>query len=348
MARSQRRTALFYDAPLCTPEDIALLKAMLLFFDDIAVFAPPDHHSRPPAVDPHLSAPLVERGLLQFLNPRSAMTSQTEVIIRATLHRAAIENADRWFAAAAAGDWDLEVPRLQGRLSSTALAKTGETFASGEPGSLELFKLLAQDGWLLPEESDEGWVVTPGIASVANSILAQTVRTMAGQQGWLIEPVATRRDEARVFTAILDAVVENVGASDVVMSDLSAVTLNLAGVGLEDILDFRARHRSELRAYALAQRALLAPAPTYRDVGDRKAALADEAKRLRELQRRRWPNLGATASLGIIGAAWTLGTGDLLGALIGGTAAGSRLLPDRPTPVSAYTYILRPDTEDVG
>jgi hypothetical protein len=163
----------------------------------------------------------------------------------------------------------------------------------------------------------------------------------------LIEPVATRRDEAKVFTAILEDAVENVGAADAVMSDLSAVTLNLSQVGLDDILDFRARHRSEFRAYVLGLQALLGSAPTSGDLADRRAALVDDARRLRELQQRRWPNLGSGASLGIIGAAWTLASGDLLGALIG--AAGAQLLPVGPTPVSAYTYILRADTEpDVG
>ncbi len=57
MARSQRRTALLYDAPLATPEDVALLKSMLLFFDDVAVFSTPEHRSRPPTVDPRLCAP---------------------------------------------------------------------------------------------------------------------------------------------------------------------------------------------------------------------------------------------------------------------------------------------------
>lgn len=339
MARSQRRTALFYDAPLSTREDVALVKAMLLFFDDIAVFSTPAHHSRPPAVDPYLIAPLADRGLLQFVNPRAVMTPQTEVIICSTLHRAAMEKADHWLAAAGAGLWDLEVPRLKGRVSSAEPPP-------GDTGSLELYKFLAQDGWLFPEEpSDEEWVVTPGIASVANSILAQVVRATAGGQDWLVEPVATRRDEARVFTAILHDTIENIGASDVAMSDLSAVTLDLSGVGLEDILDFRDRHRKELRAYVLGLRALLASAPTSQAFADRRAALVGQADRLRELQSRRWTALGSTVSLGIAGASWTLGSGDLLGALIGGTAAGRQLLPDRPTPVSAYTYILRPDIE---
>ena len=349
MARRQRRTALFYDAPLSTAEDLALLKGMLLFFDDIAVFSRPEHPSRPPAIDPYLAVPLAERGLLQFVDPRDVTTSHTEVIVRATLHRAATENAEHWLAAAAGGAWDIEVPRLQGHFSGPVLIKTSEFSASRDPSSLELFKLLAQEGLLFPDEStDDEWVVIPGNASVVNSILAQAVRATAGQQGRLIEPVATRRDEARVFTAILDAAVENVGASDVVMSDLSAVTVDLSKVGLDDILDFRARHRSEFRAYVLALQALLASAPSSRDLVDRRAALVDEAHRLRELQLRRWTKLGAAVSLGIVGAAWTLASGDLLGALIAGTAAGSQRLPDGPTPVSAYTYILRPDTELAG
>jgi len=348
MARSQRRTALFYDTPLSTPEDIALLKAMLLFFDDVAVFSTQERRSRPPVIDPHLCAPLAERGLLRFVDPRAVMASQSEVIIRATLHRAAVENAEHWLAAATAGDWDLEVPRLQGRLSTTEPVETRKSSASGDPGSLELFKFLAQDGVLLPEESTDEWVVAPGTASVENSILAQAICTTAGQQGRLVEPVATRRNEARVFTAILDAAIENVGASDVGMSDLSAVTLDLCGVGLDDILDFRARHRSELRAYVSALNALLASAPASPDLGDRRAALVDQADRLLELQRRRWKMPRETVSLGIVGATWILGSGDLLGALIGGTAAGAYPLRDRPTPVSAHTYVLRPDTEIAG
>jgi hypothetical protein len=345
VARSQRRTALFYDAPLSTPEDIALLKGMLLFFDDIAVFSTSSHRSRTPAIDPHLSAPLAERGLLQFVDPRDVAASHTEAIVRATLHRAAMENEEHWLAAAAAGDWHIEVPRLQGRFPGNGLIKTSEFSSSRQPRSLELFKLLAQEGLLFPDESpDDEWSVVPGSASVANTILAQAVRAMARQQGRLIEPVATRRDEARVFSAILDDAVENVGASDVVMSDLSAVTLNFCQVGLDDILDFRAKHRNEFRAYVLALQALLASAPSTRDVADRRTALADEAHRLRELQQRRWTKLGPV-SLGIIGAAWTLASGDLLGALIGGTAAGSPLLPNGATPVSAYTYILQPDPE---
>jgi hypothetical protein len=346
MARSQRRTALFYDAPLSTPEDIALAKGMLLFFDDIAVFSTPEHRSRTPAIDPHLSAPLAERGLLQFVDPRSMTAPHTEAIVRATLHRAAMEKEDQWLAAAAAGDWYIEVPRLQGRFPGTGVIKTSDVSSSRESPSLEMFKLLAQEGALFPEESaDDEWIVIPGNASVANSILAQAVRASARQHGRLIEPVATRRDEGRVFSAILDDAVENVGASDVVMSDLSAVSLNFCEVGLEDILDFRARHRSEFHAFVLALQGLPALAPGSRDLANRRAALVDEAHRLRELQLRRWSTLERALSLGIIGTTWSLGSGDLLGALIGSPAAGSQLLPDRSTPVFAYTYILRPDTE---
>ncbi len=61
MARSQRRTALFYYAPLFTPEDVAFLKSMLLFFDDIAVFSTPQHRAGRSAIVSYLSAPLGAR-----------------------------------------------------------------------------------------------------------------------------------------------------------------------------------------------------------------------------------------------------------------------------------------------
>jgi len=357
MARSPRRTALFYDAPLSTPEDLALLKSMLLFFDDIAVFSMPAHAPHHPVLDPHLCAPLVERGLLQFVAPQAVTRSQTELVLRTTLHRAVVENAERCVAALTAGDWDSDVPRLRGRFAGQGLMKIDElTKTDGlmkfeEPpaprdrDSLQLFRLLAQDGVLFPDESmGDEWTVDPGVASVANSILAQAVRAAAREQGWSVEPVATRRDEARVFTAIFQDAVENAGASDIVMSDLSAVTLDLSRVGLDEILAFRARHRAAFRGYLLDLQALLVPAPKPQDVADRKAALVQEAHRLRELQLRRWPKLGEGVSLAIIGATWTLARGDLLGALIG--SIGSQPVPGGPTPVSAYTYMLRPT--DVG
>src|SRR5215207_6817753 len=196
MARSQRRTALLYDSPLATPEDIALLKCVLLFFDDIAVFATPVQRSRQPAIDLRLAAPLTERGLLQFVDPRTVTAPHTEAIVRAALHRAVMENESQWLAAAAAGDWYIEVPRLQGRFPGTGLVKTGAFSSSPDLRSLELFKLLAQEGVLFPDESaDDEWYLIPGNASVVNSIVAQAVRATARQQGLFIEPVATRRDE---------------------------------------------------------------------------------------------------------------------------------------------------------
>jgi hypothetical protein len=333
MARGQRRTALFYDAPLSTPEDIGLLKGMLLFFDDVAVFSTA-------TIDRHLVAPLAERGLLQLVDPRYVIASHTEAIVRSALHRAAMENEERWLAAATAGDWYLEVPRLQERFPNRMLGP-GESSPSPAAGSLEFFKLLAQDGLLFPDESSHDEWVVPGNASVVNSILAHAVRTTARQQSWMIEPVATRRDEARVFSAILDEIVENVDASNVVLSDISAVTLDFSHVGLDDVLDFRARHRSEFQAYVLALQALLASAHP----ADHKAALVDQAHRLLELQRKRWTKVEGAVGLGLVGAAWTLGSGDLLGALIGGTTTGSQLLLRGPTRVSAYTYLLRPDVE---
>ena len=49
-----------------------------------------------------------------------------------------------------------------------------------DSGSLELFKLLAQDGLLFPDESSHDEWVVPGNASVVNSILAHAVRTTLG------------------------------------------------------------------------------------------------------------------------------------------------------------------------
>ena len=135
-------------------------------------------------------------------------------------------------------------------------------------------------------------------------------------------------------------------AGQVVASDLEQVSLDLAPVALDEVLDFRRQHGSQYRAYARDLRAFVrdSAAMTEQDREqaflDRREALADMADELRRLARASWRRPLATFGLGIAGSAVTLAFGNPIGAGISAAAAllGLRRQAD---PASAYTYLFQ-------
>lgn len=131
-----------------------------------------------------------------------------------------------------------------------------------------------------------------------------------------------------------------------VAADLEQVTLDLAPVPLDEVLDFRRQHGDQHRAYARDLRSFVRDAATLtrqdREQAflDRREALADAADELRRLARTSWRRPLATFGLGIAGSAVTLASGNALGA---GLAAASALLGLRrqADPASAYTYLFQ-------
>lgn len=177
------------------------------------------------------------------------------------------------------------------------------------------------------------------------SALPQLLRAPAEAAGYALQPVSTRPD---VLRTLLDAL--NLPplptAGHVVALDLEQVTLDLAPVSLDEVLDFRRQHGAEHRAYArdlrrfVRELAGLDQGARDQAFSDRREALADTADQLRRLARTSWQRPLATFGLGIAGSAVTLVHGNPVGA--GLTTAGALLgLRRQADPASAYSYLYR-------
>lgn len=163
--------------------------------------------------------------------------------------------------------------------------------------------------------------------------------------GYALQPAST---QPRLIQALLEAleIPALPTAGHVVALDLEQVTLNLAPIPLDEVLDFRRQHGAEYRAYArdlrqfVRELAPLDPASRGQAFTDRREALADTADELHRLARTAWRRPLATFGLGIAGSALALVTHNPIGAGLGAASAllGLRRQAD---PVSAYTYLFK-------
>ncbi len=129
---------------------------------------------------------------------------------------------------------------------------------------------------------------------------------------------------------------------------LLTVGVDLGSTPLDEVLAFRREHFKEHRAYARAVRRFVEDVSRIperrraRVLKDRMEELQDIASHLKALSRKSWRR-PATFALSIAGAAWTLKTGDPVGALL---AAGAAILVTGESPqttlgdANAYSYLF--------
>lgn len=138
----------------------------------------------------------------------------------------------------------------------------------------------------------------------------------------------------------------------VISSDLSTVGVDMSGVPLEDVVEFRVDHRIELQAYRdalfeLVQVSSLAGSgeeALQRLLADRVSGLADAADSLRRTSLKRFGLAGSSIAVGAAGFGWFASQGDLVSGLLallpGMLAAGAV----EATPANGFTYALQIET----
>lgn len=327
---SALREVAYYYEPYWGPGQGDWIKSLLLFFDGVALLVPDYMRDRPLLTDHALAQPLADQGLLHRLSPEmlvdQATTEALTDLLDSLLNAGAFDNLDRDAAFA-----ELSHSRLGGH------ADAGLTEIVLEQLRDRGLARSSEDGVSIP--------LHPTVRAFVLVVLPQLLRAPAEAAGYALQPAST---QPRTLRALLDTLGFGAlpTAGHVVAVDLEQVTLDLAPVPLDEVLDFRRQHGAEHRAYArdLRQfvRDLAALDQDARDRAfmDRRESLADSADQLRRLARTSWRRPLATFGLGIAGSAVTLAYGHLIGA--GLSAAGALLgLRRQADPASAYTYLFR-------
>lgn len=289
------------------------VKNLLLFFDGVGLLVP-GYKMYEPVLDPFLSGPLRDLGLLHYLEA-------DQVVDQRATERLATALVD----AITSGVFD-SLSREGTAFHSISMSRMGY---AGDSGLAEmLFEELKVRG--LAQESTDGVSIPlhPLIRYLILVLLAQILRSHGKSLGFELLPTTDRFDVVQALTELLE-MPASPSTGHVVALDLQTVSADLRLVPLDEVLGFRRENLALHRKYARSVRqfarelSLLEESQREKALMDRQSELDDLASDLKRRSRSAWRS-PASFAVGLTGAAWTAVTGDPIGALlgVGGTILG--------------------------
>lgn len=321
--------AYYYPAPYWGMSEGDWLKSLLLFFDSVAILLPRYMRGREIAADPVLAGPMTERGLLRVLEPEEfvdkQVTEQLGEVLVDLITGGAFDGLDH----------------------NTHYAELSRS-RMGWDADIDLAAMVIDElerrG--LAHKSEDGVSVPlhPTVRTTILVLLSQLLRSAGERRGFHFHPVTADATAMKGLVETL-SLRPMPSAGHLVALDLEIVSLNLAPVPLDEVVDFRIQHGAAYRAYARDLRrfiAMLSPL-SERDratlLSDRQAELAGRAQELRRTALRAWAIPFASLALGAAGAAWAGVHGDIVSALVtlGAGIVGARAgTPNQ----GAYSYLF--------
>jgi hypothetical protein len=327
--KSLPEVAFYYPGPSWHSGD--WIKNLILFFDGVGLLVPNYMRDSSFRIDPAIAAGLEEHKLLYQLAPETFVdraateqlaTALTDLLTSGALDQLAVE--------------PIEFQNIS----------RGRMGYDGDPdlAAMIFFELeskgLAQasiDGLSIP--------VHPVVRTLILVLLAQILRPYGSLVGIELSPVTDRPELVEALRELLGIPTAS-SAGHVVAFDLATVSVDLGNVPFDEVLDFRRHHLEEHRRYIRSIRqfarelSLMPEEERAKAFDDRQTELDDLAHDLKRNSRTAWKR-PATFSLSLAGAAWTLATGDPIGALIaaGGSALGG--LGSSGATAGAYSYLFR-------
>jgi hypothetical protein len=323
-----RDFAFYYPGPVWY--DTGWVKNLLLYFDGVALLVPDYLREKPFMVGGTTARELQDAGLLCILEPESfidkASTRKLAELLVPIVESGMLDHL--------AQDGSAFQELSHSRLGSYADAGVSE----------ELFELLKARGLARPSRDGLSIPMHPLVRALVLVLWSQILRPLGKKQGLNLQP-ATDRPEVNAALAQLLSLRPAVTAGEVVTIDARAVGVDLSRAPIAKVLRFRDKHQAEYAEYARSLREYIRevsmlPEGERGQAGvDRAAVMAAAAKRLAATSRRAWAGRSAFV-LGIVGAAWTLRTGDPLGSLLSLGGAMSSAVASGSNEVSAHSYLF--------
>ena len=282
-------------------------------------------------VDPAIAAGLEKEGLLHILDPEKlvdkAATEKLAGAMGNVIESGALDHLSKEDTAF----HELSYSRLG---------------YSGDPHLAEaIFKELKARNLVKDTKDGVSIPMHPLVRGLVLVLLAQILRPYGPRFGFELSPATDRFQVVEALQTLL-ALPSAPSSGHVVSLDLETVGVDLGPVPIDEVLGFRREHLKEHRAYARAIRSfverlnLLPKAKQEKALRDREEEIRDIAEGLRRSSRKEWKR-PAYFALTILGASWTLKTGNPLGALLGaGAALLSPPAEGTHTP-NAYSYLFR-------
>ncbi len=328
--RKRREIAFYYPGPVWYSGD--WIKNLVLFFDGVALLVPEYMKDKPDVVDPAIAAGLRKEHLLHILEPE-------RIVDKSATEKLAVAMTD----VIASGALD-PLAKDDVRFHELSYSRLG---SYGDPGLAKMiFEELKSRG--LARDSEDGVSIPmhPMVRALVLVLLAQILRPYGKQMDSELSPATDRPQLVDALRELL-SLPTLPSSGHVVSFDLETVGVDLGPIPIDEVLSFRREHLSEHRAYARTVRRFvreLSFLPEREQAllfEERQEELQEIARDLRRLSRKAWKR-PASFALSLAGAAWTLKTGDPIGAILGAAVAlfgggESRRQPE----AGAYSYIFR-------
>lgn len=357
---SAKDYAYYYPGWIWPGSHVDRMKELLLFFDGIALTLPQRQARQVIDQDPVLAQPLVERGLLVNLEPRTWIDEATArkmiALLRDLLDSPFQQARQReygnheppgawhWGYDQAPADADRFTEELIQRGLITRNLGDGVMEMDGATRHLILL-VLAQALWVTTASSQirvqpvGGDDAARPTAEWRSTLYAYTQSIDPRHILWRLFGSQRRLRSSLLLTESL--------LGPTVQADQAAIDLDLSAVPLDEVLAYRHEHGAHFRAYARGLRTFLyslaqVPPGPERDnaIRQRQEEIRDAAVDLRHRIRDAFRVSAVPITLTIAGAAWTaLHDRDPIGAFLA-ALAGTSALPSYGTPVSAYSYLL--------
>lgn len=307
------------------------VKNLVLFFDGIALLVPDYMEDRLENFDPAIVTGLREHGLLHIIKPEEAVDRSATENLAAVLTDVIVSGALDLLAKDTTEFHELSRSRL-GYYGDEKLADM-------------IFEELKKRG--LARDSEDGVSIPmhPLVRSLILTLLSQILRPYGSARQICLNPVT---DRPRLVSALAEMLSLPTAPShgQVVSFDLNAVGVDVGAVPIDEILSFRhenlAQYSQYRRSIRLFAHELGRMSAEERDLAfeDRQAKLDEMAADLKRTSRRAWKK-PASFALGFTGAAWTLASGDPLGAVLAGAGALLGLEGSESVDVGAFSYLFR-------
>jgi hypothetical protein len=326
---SDERHAAFY-YPGVIWHDANWVKSLALFFDEIALLVPDYMRERLALLDPAIVAGLQDAGLLRILSPESLVDDS-----------AAERLASALGDVLASGVLD-ELPHA-GPFQELSWSRMG---GLGDPELAQMiFEELRQRG--LAEHSQDGASIPlhPLVRNLFLVLLAQILRESGPGLGVELSPATDSPRIQEALIQLLQAPSPQPAAGQVVKVDLEVVGPNLDAVPLDEVVQFRAEHGAEFRAYARRLRSVVREMAGV-SPGEQSSVLDDRLGEIRDagatLRQGPFKAIAGTTgiAIGIAGGVTSAAAGDPIGAILSAfsTAAGVATLPRKT--ITPYSYLF--------
>ncbi len=307
------------------------IKNLILFFDGIALLVPDYMEDKLEHFDPAIVTGLRENGLLHIINPEEAVDRKATENLASVLTDVIVSGALDVLAKDSTKFYELSMSRL-GYYGDEALADM-------------IFEELKKRG--LARDSEDGMSIPmhPLVRSLILTLLSQILRPYGTAKQLSLNPVT---DRPRLVDSLGEMLSLPTAPTHgrVVSFDLNSVGVDLGAVPIDEILSFRTDNLADLAEYRRSIRKfayeLSRMSSEEKDLAfdDRQARLDEMAASLRQASRKAWKK-PASFALGLTGAAWTLASGNPLGAVLAGAGAVLGLESSQEVDVGAFSYLFR-------